>query len=195
MSYGIKLFIVGYTIRMEMFQRRKAEGGLWTLLVKDGDFIKSQMVSLAIEYFLVNSREAAYSKYGLVLKNIDMLGDEKMFLLKKCNQCGAVVKVFSDCDISCCGVKMKPVVANSEDAVFEKHVPTYEIEGDRLIVTVHHVMEQDHFIEWIALVSSDREEYIYLEPGKEAKVDFPYQKDAVLYAYCNKHGLWKNEIL
>ena len=33
-----------------------------------------------------------------------------------------------------------------------------------------------------------------LKPNDEPKAVFNYEKDAIIYAYCNKHGLWKKEI-
>ena len=33
-----------------------------------------------------------------------------------------------------------------------------------------------------------------LKQNDEPKVVFNYEKDAIIYAYCNKHGLWKKEI-
>ncbi len=119
--------------------------------------------------------------------------------LKKCNHCGAVVKVLNDCKcddcgIKCCGDNMIKIEANSTDASFEKHVPNYEINGDKLIASVNHVMDEDHYIEWISLVTNDKEETIYFKPGDEAKATFENTKEGILYAYCNKHGLWKKEI-
>ena len=69
-----------------------------------------------------------------------------------------------------------------------------EIIEDEISVTVNHVMEKDHYIEFIALVSDTK---IYLEklnPEMNAQVRFKYIKGATLYAYCNKHGLWMSKI-
>ena len=33
-----------------------------------------------------------------------------------------------------------------------------------------------------------------LKPNDEPKAIFDYEKDSTIYAYCNKHGLWKKEI-
>lgn len=123
----------------------------------------------------------------------------KELLLKKCFECGAIIRVVEDCHcdncgIMCCGKPMKELKANSVDAAVEKHVPTYQIQGDDLVVTVHHVMEEDHYIEWIALLTDKTEEIVYLKPGCEATVTFHYQTAGNLYAYCNKHGLWKAEV-
>ena len=119
-------------------------------------------------------------------------------VLKKCSKCGAIVKVIkdctcSDCGIECCKEKMKNIKPNSLDASFEKHVPEYKTEGDNIIVTVNHVMDDDHFIEWICFLSNDREEFIYFNPKDEAKAIFK-KSSGILYSYCNKHGLWMQKI-
>ncbi len=123
----------------------------------------------------------------------------KELVLKKCLKCGALVKVMNackckDCNLSCCGEKMITVKPNSVDAAFEKHVPTYEKEGNKLIVKVNHVMESDHYIEWICLITEEKEEYKYFKPEQEAIAVFTDVEEGILYAYCNKHGLWKSEI-
>lgn len=119
----------------------------------------------------------------------------KELILKKCKNCNAVVRVMEDCEcISCCGENMITVVPNSVDAAIEKHVPEYEVKGDKIVIRVNHVMEEEHYIEWIAMVSDKEERITYLKPGDKPEVTFEYVKGAKLYAYCNKHGLWKKEV-
>lgn len=119
-------------------------------------------------------------------------------MLKKCNSCGAMVKVIENCNckcgFECCGEKMVDVLPNSVDAAFEKHVPTYERKDNKLEVRVNHVMEEDHYIEWIALVTDNKEEYVYLKPNEDAVVVFDDVSSGTLYSYCNKHGLWEKKI-
>lgn len=120
-------------------------------------------------------------------------------IIKKCNSCGAIVKAIKDCNCSncgivCCSEPMKIITPNSVDAAVEKHVPVYEIKEDRIYVTVNHVMEEEHYIEWISIVSDGRECITYLKPGMEAKTHFKYIPGSTIYAYCNKHELWKTEV-
>lgn len=116
-------------------------------------------------------------------------------ILKKCNHCMAIVKVINDSEcISCCGQKMVEVIPNSVDAVVEKHVPEYEVQGERVIVKVNHVMEEEHYIEWISMVSDKKECTVYLKPGDIPEAAFKYIPGSTLYAYCNKHSLWKKEV-
>lgn len=120
-------------------------------------------------------------------------------IIKKCMKCGAIVRVMQDCTcddcgIKCCGEEMKKIVPNSVDAAVEKHVPTYEVKDGKVYVTVNHVMEEDHFIEWIAFVFDSKEVIKYFEPGKEAVAHCKYVPGSTIYAYCNKHGLWKKDV-
>lgn len=120
-------------------------------------------------------------------------------VIKRCANCGATVKVIEDCNcegcgIVCCGKPMDVMTPNSVDAAVEKHVPTYEVVGDEILVKVNHVMEKEHYIEWISLVNENKEYTVKLQPEQTAECKFSYVKGATLYSYCNKHGLWKAEV-
>lgn len=130
---------------------------------------------------------------------MEVMNMKNELIVKRCNKCGATVKVLEDCNcqdcgIVCCGEPMQVMVSNSVDAAVEKHVPTYEIDQDELVVKVNHVMEKEHYIEWISLVKENKEYTVKLYPEQEAECRFPYLKGATLYAYCNKHGLWKADV-
>lgn len=118
------------------------------------------------------------------------------FEVRRCKKCGTTVKVLKTgtCKPMCCGEEMEALVPNSVDAAIEKHVPTYEIKDNMIYVTVNHVMEEDHYIEWIAIVKNGKEVITYLKPGMEAKTHFKYMPGSTIYAYCNKHALWKAEV-
>ena len=123
----------------------------------------------------------------------------KNLVIKQCKKCGATVEVINDCTcnscgILCCGEQMQSLKANSVDASFEKHLPTYEVVGNYVVVTVPHVMEKDHYIEFIGLKSNKISAKKYFKPEEVAKAVFPYEKGATLFAYCNKHGLWETVI-
>lgn len=124
---------------------------------------------------------------------------ENKLNIKRCNFCGAMVKVLKDCTcnncgIQCCGKEMETLVPNSVDASHEKHVPQIEKVEDEVYVKVAHPMETEHYIEWISQVSENKEECIQLYPEGSAEVRFKYIPKATIYAYCNKHGLWKKDV-
>ena len=123
----------------------------------------------------------------------------KEFKVLKCLICGSVVISFNECTcgdegIVCCGETMNKLISNSVDAAIEKHIPAYEIKDNVLLAEVNHVMEEDHYIEWIAYVTEKSHEIRYMEPYMEAKTEFKYVPNSKLYAYCNKHGLWEKRV-
>lgn len=112
-------------------------------------------------------------------------------MFKKCMKCSEVIYVLDgNSNITCCNNDMKELIPNSVDAVFEKHVPIIEKIGDILKVSVNHVMDNEHYIEWIALESNDEIIIKKLKPGNNALVEFDYYPNSKVYSYCNKHGLW-----
>ena len=122
-------------------------------------------------------------------------------VVKKCMKCGALVKVIEDCKcgedcgIKCCGEKMTELVPNSVDASFEKHVPTYEVKDEKVFIKVNHVMEEDHYIKWVSIVFNNKEITTYFKPGEVPETHCcKYVPGSTIYAYCNKHGLWKIDV-
>lgn len=118
----------------------------------------------------------------------------------RCNHCGNIIAFVhnSGVKVSCCGEHMTPLVAKREDAGNEKHVPVYYKEGKYLVVevgSVAHPMVEEHYIEWVALVTKNGNQRKVLKPNSEPKVKFLIEEDdevLELYAYCNIHGLWSN---
>ncbi len=121
------------------------------------------------------------------------------FILKRCLKCGATVEVLKDCTcdncgIKCCGEQMVEMKPNTEEASAEKHLPQIEVFDNYIVVSVNHVMEDDHYIEWIALSSDKVLGKKFFKPGEQAKAIFPYVKGSAIYAFCNKHGVWKSDV-
>lgn len=115
--------------------------------------------------------------------------------LLRCNKCGTRVIVDKGGNnITCCEEQMREVIPNSVDAAIEKHVPEYVVENDKIKVVVNHVMEEDHYIEWIALESENTLIKKDFKPGDKLEVEFDYIPGSVLYSYCNKHSLWKKDV-
>ena len=115
----------------------------------------------------------------------------------RCPICGNVIGLIDGdmAHVTCCGKSMELMVANTTDASVEKHVPAYELVEDEIVVRVgevEHPMEKEHYIMWIAQVTDNRTTRVRLFPEQSTETRFPYIKGSVLYAYCNKHGLWSS---
>lgn len=117
-----------------------------------------------------------------------------------CETCGKIIMVMknnADVPTICCGKPMKELVPGEIDAAIEKHVPVVSVHNDTVTVfvgEVAHPMIPEHFIEWIAIETSEGSQIKTLKPGEEPKAVFELsQTDDLVaaYAYCNLHGLWK----
>ena len=92
---------------------------------------------------------------------------------------------------------MSEIVPGTSDGAVEKHVPVYEVNDGKVVVTVGsvaHPMLEEHYIEWVALQTKYGNQRKALKPGDEPKVCFSIcEGDEVVavYEYCNLHGLWK----
>ena len=87
----------------------------------------------------------------------------------------------------------KIIKCNSVDASFEKHVPMYNIKDNMVEVFVNHVMDVDHYIEWLMIDYGDSQYIKYFAPGDTPSVLVEYKPGMKAYSYCNKHSLWVNE--
>lgn len=116
-----------------------------------------------------------------------------------CEHCGNMVSVVKDAGVPilCCGEKMKELVPGTTEGAAEKHIPVYQVEGNRVRVSVgstHHPMLEEHSIEWVAIQTKQGAQYKELDPGRSPEVCFALcDADEVeaAFAYCNLHGLWK----
>ena len=108
-----------------------------------------------------------------------------------CPVCGNVLHSTGQAVVSCCGITLPALdIADAEDAD-EHHQLTLERVEDELFVTLHHPMEKDHFISFIAYLTGDKLQLVKLYPEGEASCRFPIRGAGVLYFYCNRHGLMK----
>lgn len=117
----------------------------------------------------------------------------------RCNICGNIVEVMHPAAgiLVCCGKPMELLEGNTQDAAQEKHVPVIEKTdcGYKVSVgSVAHPMTEEHYIEWIELVTPTRTMRKHLKPGEEPVAIFMTKETNVTAReYCNLHGLWKAE--
>ena len=116
-----------------------------------------------------------------------------------CGVCGNLVELINKGggQLVCCGKPMVKLEPNTNDASQEKHVPVAVRKDGKITVevgSVIHPMTEEHFIEWIALVSDEGVERVHLSPEDDPEAEFNDVKDGSVYAYCNLHGLWKADL-
>ena len=118
----------------------------------------------------------------------------------KCEKCGNIVEVLHGGagTLVCCGDPMVLLKESTADAATEKHVPVMAKTDHGVIVkvgSVPHPMEAEHHIEWIEVIAGGKAYREVLEPGVAPEASFCVDaKITVLREYCNKHGLWKDDV-
>ena len=91
---------------------------------------------------------------------------------------------------------MEQLQEKTQDQGNEKHVPVIEKTAKGVLVkvgSIQHPMEEQHYIEWIQILTDGTTHRKYLKPGEKPEAEFPIQNTNVqAREYCSVHGLWKN---
>ena len=108
-----------------------------------------------------------------------------------CPMCGNVVHSTGNSVISCCGITLPALEADEADA--EHRITVEQVEDERF-VTVNHPMTKQHYISFLAYVTSDRIQMVKLYPEGNAQTRFQPRGFGMLYWYCNHHGLFRKKL-
>jgi len=108
-----------------------------------------------------------------------------------CPICGNVIHCTGDTLVSCCGITLPVLEAEDMD---NNHALVIENVEDEHFITIHHPMTKQHFISFMAFVSSDRFQMARLYPESDAQTRLRLRGRGFLYYYCNRHGLFKKKI-
>ena len=132
----------------------------------------------------------------MVVKKEDMI-----MRIFRCAHCGNIVMYVNDAGVPvmCCGQKMEEVLPNTSDGAGEKHVPVISVDGNIVTVKVgevEHPSLEAHYIQWIAIETTQGIQKKDLKPGDTPVATFALAEGESLvaaYEYCNLHGFWKAE--
>ena len=105
-----------------------------------------------------------------------------------CPVCGNVIQATGEAVISCCGITLPKLEAEEPD---EEHALTIERVEDEYYVSSAHPMTKDHYFSFFAAVSDLGTQLTKLYPEGNAEARFKTSRVQWLYAYCNRHGLFR----
>ena len=108
-----------------------------------------------------------------------------------CPICGNIIHSTGETVVSCCGVTLPALEAEETD---EEHAITMEKVEDEQFITVAHPMTKEHFISFLAYVTSDRIQMVKLYPEGNAETRIQLRGMGYLYHYCNRHGLFRMKV-
>ena len=108
-----------------------------------------------------------------------------------CPVCGNMITAMTNTGISCCGKKLQPLQPHKADEKQKLNVA--RIEND-FYITANHPMEREHYIPFVALLTSDTLMLRKLYPEWELQVRIPIFSHGRLLWYCNRHGLFYQDV-
>jgi len=108
-----------------------------------------------------------------------------------CPICGNVIHCAGNVVVSCCGITLPPLEAEEMD---EDHILTVENVEDEHFITIRHPMTKEHYISFVAFVTSDRVQMVKFYPEGNAETRLQLRGIGKLYWYCNRHGLFGKKI-
>ena len=111
-----------------------------------------------------------------------------MVTFYRCETCGNIVELIKNGGgkLVCCGKEMTKLEPNTSDGAQEKHVPVVERKEGKIHVkigSVEHPMTDEHYIEWIAVVTDKIIERISLSPGEKPEAVFDDKGHGTVYEY------------
>ena len=108
-----------------------------------------------------------------------------------CPICGNILHATGRAAVTCCGITLPPLEAETAD---DRHALTLERVEDETFLTIAHPMTKEHFISFIAHVSMDRIQMVKFYPEGNAETRLSLRGGGYLYWYCNRHGLMKQKV-
>ena len=123
--------------------------------------------------------------------NENVSGNMKKIQFYVCPICGNVITAVGEGHFSCCGITLPKQESESID---EEHSVFIETIDDEYSITMQHSMSKEHYVSFIAYVTSGSVEIIKLYLEQDISVRFRKKGHGILYAYCNRHGLFRKNI-
>ncbi|MBR6524962.1 MAG: helix-turn-helix domain-containing protein [Clostridia bacterium] len=105
-----------------------------------------------------------------------------------CPVCGNSIFALGQCVVSCCGITLPPQQSEETDDAHRIHA---QIDDGEYYVTVDHPMEKDHFITCLTAVSDHACQIVKQFPEGPAEARFCTARVRWIYAFCNRHGLFR----
>lgn len=126
---------------------------------------------------------------GEYRENDNISGNMKKVHFYVCPICGNVITSIGSGSFSCCGITLPE--QEMEESTDEKHGIFVETVDNEYYISMRHEMHKNHYISFVAYVTSDSIEVKKLYPEQNVELRFRKKGHGFLYAYCNKHGMFR----
>ena len=109
-----------------------------------------------------------------------------------CPVCGNSIHSMGEAVIQCHGIMLTPCQTEETD---ENHMIFIERVEDEYYVRIEHDMTKQHYISFIAALSSDKLQMIKLYPEGNAEARIKMNGVKKILFYCNKDGLFSMNVM
>lgn len=123
--------------------------------------------------------------------NENVSGNMKKIQFYVCPICGNIITAVGEGHFSCCGISLPEQEPESMD---EAHSILTETIDNEYSITMQHPMTKEHYVSFIAYITSGSVEIMKLYPEQDICIRFRKKGHGILYAYCNRHGLFRKII-
>lgn len=124
---------------------------------------------------------------GNAVSNVNVSANVMRSKFYVCPVCGNIIQSMGEAVIHCHGVLLMPWQAEETD---ENHKIFIERVEDEYYVRVEHDMKKEHYISFIAGLSTDKIQMIKLYPEGNAEARIKINGVKKILFYCNRDGLF-----
>ena len=128
---------------------------------------------------------------GEYRENENMSGNMKKVQFYICPVCGNIITSVGSGSFSCCGITLPTQEPEEDDG---DHLICIETVDNEYHVAIEHPMNKNHYVSFIAYVTSDSVEVVKLYPEQSISVRFRRKGHGMICAYCNRHGMFRKMI-
>ena len=128
---------------------------------------------------------------GNAVQNINVSANIMRSKFYVCPVCGNSIHSMGEAVIHCHGVLLTPCQAEETD---EHHKIFIERVEDDYYVQIEHDMTKQHYISFIAALSSDKIQMVKLYPEGNAEARFEMRGVKQILFYCNRDGLFQVKV-
>ena len=128
---------------------------------------------------------------GNAVNNVNVSANMLRSNFYVCPICGNVLHGMGEAVIHCHGILLSPCQAEESN---EDHMIFIERVEDEYFIQIEHDMTKQHYISFIAALSSDKMQMIKLYPEGNAEARVKINGVRKLLFYCNRDGLFSVDV-
>ena len=129
---------------------------------------------------------------GNAVNNVNVSANMLRSKFYVCPVCGNVIHSMGEAVMHCHGIQLTPCQAEETD---EHHMIFIERVEDEYFVQIDHEMTKQHYISFIAGLSSDKIQMIKLYPEGNAEARIKINGVRKIFFYCNRDGLFSIDVV